>query len=91
MLTFNAALDRVNQKGIFFKFCSMVIGDPVLSVLIHCLSIRGAVSVSRECFDPSIVLPIHRVDFLHTREQPYGNADDFTLVAVVPSPGERVQ
>ena len=54
MLTFNAALDRVNQQGIFFKFCSVVIGDPVLSVLIHFLSNRGAMSASRECFEPVV-------------------------------------
>ena len=43
------------------------------------------------CFGPAVVPIVHCTAFLHIVENKlYGYADNSTLVAVVPSPGERV-
>ena len=47
-------------------------------------------SSSGKCFGPAVVPLVHCKAFLYSGFKLYGYADDSTLVAVVPSPGERV-
>ena len=49
--------------------------------------VRGA---SGKCFGPTVVPLLHCRTFLYMENKLYGYGDDSTLVAVVPSPGERV-
>ena len=49
--------------------------------------VRGA---SLKCFGPEIVPLVHCRAILYSGKQLYGYADDSALVAVVPSPSERV-
>ena len=43
-----------------------------------------------KCFGPAVVPLVHCRDFLYSGKQLYGYADDSTLMAVVPSPGESL-
>ena len=46
---------------------------------------------SGKCFGPAVVLLVHcRAFFSVVENKLYSYADDSTLMAVVPSPGERV-
>ena len=105
-IDFSAAFDRVNHQGILVKLCSVGVGGSVLSVLTQFLSNRSQYVVVDGCRKKlvnvvsgvpqgSILGP--QLFLLHTAElfsivenKLFGYADESTLVAVVPSPGERV-
>ena len=105
-IDFSAAFDRVNHQGILFKLCSVGVGGSVLSVLTRFLSNRSQYVVVDGCrsklvnvvsgvprgsvLGPQLFL-LHNTELFSTVENKlYGYADDSTLVAVVPSHGERV-
>ena len=105
-IDFSVSFDRVNHQGILFKLCSVGVVCSVLSVLTQCLSNRSQYVVVGGCRSKlvnvvsgvsqgSVLCPL--LFFLHTAKlfsvvenKLYGYADDSTLVAVVPSPGEKV-
>ena len=105
-IDFIAAFDRVNHQGIFFQLCSVGVGGSVLSVLTQFLSNRSQHVVVDGCRSKlvnvvsgvpqgSVLGPLlfllYTADLFSVVENKlYGYADDSTLVAVVPSPGERV-
>ena len=105
-LDFSATFDRVNHQGILFKLCSVGVGGSVLSVLTQFLSNRSQYVVVDGCCSKlvNVVLVVPQGSVLgpllfclYTAElfsivqkKLYGYADDSTLVAVVPSPGDRV-
>ena len=102
----SAAFDRVNHQGILFKLCSVGVGGSVPSVLKQFLSNRSQYVVVDGCrsklvnvvsgvpqgsvLGPQLFLLYTPEIFSIVENKPYGYADDSTLVAVVPSPGERV-
>ena len=105
-IDFSAAFDRVNHQGILLKLCSVGVGGSVLSVLTQFFSNRSQYVVVDGCrsklvnvvsgvpqgsvLGPQLFL-LYTADFFSIVENKlYGYADDSTLVAVVPSPGERV-
>ena len=51
---------------------------------------RGVRSTAGKCFGPVIVPPVKPRDFSILENKLIGNADDSTLMAVLPSPGVRV-
>ena len=102
----SAAFDRVNHPGILFKLCSVEVGGSVLSVLTQFLSNRsqyvvvdgyrsklinavsGVPQLSILCLQLFLV---YTAELFSTVENNlYFYADNTTLVAVFPSPGERV-
>ena len=103
---FSAAFNRVNNQGILFKLCSVGVSRSVLSVLTRFLSNRSqyvmvdgcrsklgkvVLGVPQGCvLGPQLFLLYTAVLFSIVENKLYGYADDSTLVAVVPSPGERV-
>ena len=105
-IDFCADFDRVNHQVILFMLCSVGVGGSVLSVLTQFLSNRSQYVVVDGCRSKlvnvvsampqgSVLGPLWFL--LYTAElfsvvenKIYGYADDSTLVAVVPSPGERV-
>ena len=103
---FSAAFDRVNHIVILFKLCSVGVGGSVLSVLTQFLSNRSQYVVMDGCRSklvnmvsgvPQGSILGQQLFLLYTAElfsivenKLYGYADDSTLVAVMPSPGERV-
>ena len=105
-IDFSAAFDRINHQLILFKLCSVGVGGSVLSVLTQFLFMRSKYVVVDGCPSKLVNLvsgvPLGTVlgpklSLLYTAElfsivenMLYGYADDSTLVAVVPSPGERV-
>ena len=105
-IDFSAAVDRVNHRGILFKLCSVGDGGSVLSVLTQFLSNRSQYVVVEGCrsklvnfvsgvpqvsvLGPHLFLLYIAELFSIVENKLYGYADDSTLVAVVPSPGERV-
>ena len=105
-IDFSAAFDRVNHQGILFKFCSVGVGGSVLSVLKQFLTNRSQYAMVDGCrcklvnvvsgvpqgsvFSPQLFLLYTAELFSIVENKLYGYADDSTLVAVVPSPGERV-
>ena len=105
-IDFSAAFDRVNQQGILYKICSLGIGGSVLSMLTQFLSNRAQHVMVDGCWSKLInvmsgmlQLTVWGLLFylLYTSElfsilenKPIGYVDDFTLIAVVPSPSIRV-
>ena len=105
-IDFSAAFDRVNHQGILYKLCTVRVGGLVLSVLTHFLSNRSLyVVVDGSCsklvnvvsgvlqgsvLGPQLFLLYTAELFSKVENKLYGYADDSTLVAVVPSPAERV-
>ena len=105
-IDFSVGFDRVNHQLILFKLCSVGVGGSVLSVLTQFLSNRSQYDVVDGCCSKlvnvvsgvpqeSVLGPL--LFLLHTAElfsvvenKLYGYADDSTLVAVVPSSGQRV-
>ena len=103
-IDFSTAFDRVNHKGILFKLCSVGVGGSVLSVLTQFLSNRTQYVVVDGCrskpvnmvsgvpqgsvLGPQLFLLYTAELFSIVEKKLYGYADDSTLVAVVPSPGE---
>ena len=105
-IDFSSAFDRVNHQGILFKLCSVGVGGSELSVLTQFLSNRSQYVVVDGCRSQlvnmvsgvpqgSVLCPL--LFLLYTAElfsivenKLYGYADDSTLVAVVPSPRQRV-
>ena len=105
-IDFSVTFDSVNHQGILFKLCSVRVGGSVLSVLTQFLSNRSQYVVVDGChrklvnvvsWVPHGCVLGQLLFLLYTSElfsvvenKLYGYADDSTLVAVVPSPGERV-
>ena len=105
-IDFRATFDRVNHQVILFKLCSMGVGSSVLSVLTQFLSNWSQYVVVDGCrsklanmvsgaphgsvLDMQLFLLYITELFSIVENKLYGNAEDSTLVAVVPSPGERV-
>ena len=102
---FSAAFHRVNHQGILFKLFSVGVGGSVLSVLTQFLSNRSQYVIvdgfrsklvnvvsgvpQGSVLGPLLFLLYTAVLFSVVENKLYGYADDSTLVAVVPSPGER--
>ena len=100
-IDFSAAFDRVNHQGILYKLCSVGTGGFVLSILTQFLSDRSQhvmvdgcrsklVNVVSGVPQGSVLGPL--LFRLYTSElfsvlenKLIGYADDFTLIAVVPS------
>ena len=105
-IDFSATFNRVNHLGILCKLCSVGIGCSVLSILTQFLSNRTQqvmvdgcrsklVNVATGMPRGSVLGPL--LFLLYTSElfsilenKLIGYADDFTLMAVLPSPGLRV-
>ena len=105
-IDFSAAFDRVKNRGILYKLCSVGIGGSTLSVLTQFLSNRSQhvlvdgcrsklVKVVSGAPQGSVLGPL--LFLLYTSElfsilenKLIGYADYSTLMAVVPSPGVRV-
>ena len=105
-IDFSSAFDRVNHQGILFKLCFVGVRSSVLSVLTQFLSNRSQYVMVDGCRSKlvNVVSGVPQGSVLgkqlflfYTAElfsivenKLYGYADDFTLVAVVPSLDERV-
>ena len=105
-IDFSAAYDRVNHHGVLYNLCSVGVGGSVLSVLTQFLSNRSQYVVVDGCCSKLVnvvsgvpqrsvlglkLFVLYTADlFSIVENNRYGYADDSTLVAVVPSPGERV-
>ena len=105
-IDFSAAFDRVNNPGLLFNLCSVGFGSSVLSVLTQFLSNRSQYVMVDGCrskpvnvlsgvpqgsvLGPQLFLLFTEELFSVVENKLNGYADDSTLVAVVPSPGERV-
>ena len=103
---FRAAFNRVNHQGILYRLCSVGIGGSVLSILAQFLSNRSQhvmvdgcrsklVYVVSEMPEGSVLCPLLFLLctselFFILKNKLIGDADDSTLMAVVPSPGVRV-
>ena len=93
------------MEALLFKLCSVGVGGSVLSVLTQFLSNRSQYVVVDGCrselvdvvsrvpqgsvLGPQLFLLYTAELFSIVENKLYGYADDSTLVAVVPSPGER--
>ena len=102
----SAAFDRVNHQGILFKLYSVGVGGSVLSVPTQFLSNRSQYVVVDGCrsklvnvmsgvpqgrvLGPQLFLLYTAELFSIVENKLVCYADDPTLVAVVPSPGERI-
>ena len=105
-IDFTAAFDRVNHLSILYKLCSVGIGSSVLSILTQFLSNRSQHIMVDGCqnklinvvsgvpqssvLGPLLLLMYTLELFSILENKLIGYADDFTLIAVVPSPGVRV-
>ena len=105
-IDFSAAFDRANHQGILFKLSSVGVGGSVLPVLTQFLSGRLQYVVVDGCrsklvnvvsgvpqgsvLGPQLFLLYTAELYSIVENKLYGYADDYTLVAVVLSPGERV-
>ena len=101
-IDFSAAFDMVNHQGILYRLSSFGIGGSVLSVLTQFLSNRSQFVLVDGCRSKlvnvvsgvpqgSILGPLlfllYTSEFFSILENKLiGYADDFTLMAVVPSP-----
>ena len=106
-IDFSAVFDRVNHLGILYKLCSVGIGGSVLSILTQFLSNRSqqvmvdgcrsklvnVVSGVLHCsvLGPLLFLLYSSEIFSILENKLIGYADDSTLMAIVPSPGVRVE
>ena len=106
-INFRAAFDRVNHQGIVCRLFSAGIGVYVLSILVQFLSNRSQhvmvdgcrrkfVNVVSRVLQGSVLgsllfLLYTLVLFSILENMLFGYADDFTLIAVVPSPCVRVK
>ena len=106
-IDFSAAFDRVNHLGILYKLCSVGIGGSVLSVLTQSLSNRSQQVMVDGCriklvnvvsgephssvLGPLLFLLYTSELFSILENKLISYADDSTVMAVVPSPGVRVQ
>ena len=105
-IDFSAAFDRVNHLGILYKLCSVGIGGSVLPILTQFLSNQLQHVIVYGCGSKLVNIVsgvpqgsvLGRLLFLLYTSERFsilenkliGNADDSTLMAVVPSPGLRV-
>ena len=105
-IDFSAAFYRVNQQGILNKLCSVGIGGSVLSLLTQFLLNRPEhvmvdagrsklVNVESLVLQGSVLGPLLFIQytlelFSILENKLIGYADDSTLMALVPSPGDRV-
>ena len=98
-IDFSAAFDRVNHHWILFKLCSVAVGGSVLSVLTQYVVVDACRSklVKVVSLVPQGSVLGLQLFLLYTAElfsivenKLFGYADYSTLVAVVPSLGERV-
>ena len=105
LIDISAAFDRVNYQGILYKLCSVSILGSVLSIFSQFLSNRSqhvmVVGYRSKLLNIVSGVPLGSVSgpflfLLYTSElfsllenQLIGYADDFTLMAVVPSPCVR--
>ena len=98
-IDFSAAFDRVNHQGIFYRLCSVGIGGSVLSILTQHVMVDGCRSklvdvvsgVSQGSVLGPLLFPLYTTALFSILEKNLiSNADDFTLMAVVPSPGVKV-
>ena len=105
-IDFSAAFDRVNHQGIFYRLCSVGIGVSVLSILTQFLSNRSQHVIVDGCRhklvdavsggpQASVLGPLlfllYTSEFISILENKLiGNADDSSLMAIVPSPGVRI-
>ena len=105
-IDFSAPFDRVSHQGILFKFCSVGVGGSVLSVLTEFLSNRSQYVVVDFCRSKLVnvvsrvpqgsvlgrlLFLLYTAELFSVMENKLSSyAEDSTLVAVVPSPGERV-
>ena len=101
-IDFSADFDRVNHRGILFKLCSLGVGCSALSVLRQFLSIIGHSGCRNKLVNVVSRVPqvsvlglqlflLYTVEFFSiVKNKLCSYADDSTLVAIVPSPAERV-
>ena len=105
-INFSTTFDRVNHQVILFKLCSVRVGGSVVSDLTHFLSNQSQYVVVHGCHSklvnvvsgvpqgnvlgPQLFLLYTAELFSILENKLHGYADNSTLVAVVPSPGERV-
>ena len=80
-IDFGAAFDRVNHLGILYKLYSVGIGCSVLSILTQFLSNRSQHVMVDGCRSKLVNVLENKL---------IGYADDYTLMAVLPSQGVRV-
>ena len=104
-IDFSVAFDRVNHQGILYKLCSVGIRGSVLSTLTQFLSIRSPPVMVDGCWSKldnvsgmlqgsvlgTLFFLLYTSQFFSIVENKLiGYANDFTLMAVVPSPGVRL-
>ena len=105
-IDFSAAFDRVNHLCILYKLCSVGIGGSILSILTQFLSNRSQQVMVNGCrsklvndvsgvpqgsvLDPLLFLLYTSELFSILENKLIGYADDSTLMAVLPSRGDRV-
>ena len=88
-IDFSAACDRVNHLGILYKLCSVCIEGSVLSILTQFLSNRSQ-QVWWMVVEVNWLMLYQEYRRAVLEYKLIGYADDYTLMAVVPSPGVRV-
>ena len=105
-IDFSAAFDRANHQGILYRLCSVGIGGSVSSILTQFLSNQSQHVIVNRCRSKlvdviaavaqgsvlsQLLLLLHTTElFSILKNKLIGCADDFTLMADVPSPGIRV-
>ena len=105
-IDFSAAFDMVNYQGILYKLCPVVIGGSVLSILTQLKSNRSNHVMVDGCWSKLVNVLLGmpqgsvfgQLLFLRYTSELFsilenkliGNADDSSLIAVVPFPGVRV-
>ena len=105
-IDFSTAFDRVNNRGILYRLCSLGIGVSVLAILTQILSNRSEHIMVNSCqskqvdivsgapqgsdFGQLLFLLFTSELFSILENKLLGYADDSTLMAVVPSLGVRV-
>ena len=104
-IDFSTAFDRINHQVILYKLCSLGIGGSVLSILTQFLSDRSQHVMFDGCRSKLVnvvsgvphrvlgplLFPLYTSELFSILENKLiGHADDYTLIAVVHSPGLRV-